>query len=298
MSTFKWCFDVFNGRSRGLECQEGCRGRHPLHFICMGSWNQKNWGSLQAQFRFRFKNKSQVNFETGGSKHARLSSGHFSLLNSSSVSSPSKDLVQSKTSMSRMLQQKPSLIGFSIQHPHQFFPRKSRLPMMLPNWRSPNQVPILLILAGSIALQRPTAEVAEPLVVTNVYIVFAPWIWIYQFLAACAICLFICPFRSSSTFAVWLYASGHEITRLGWHTSSPAQGFATAWWPCLFWCISEHHGQCVDGYGSGAWRAMRITTFWAGYDFKMNVSGDQRLDMSRFRCVFICLCLKHSALLC
>ena len=34
------------------------------------------------------------------------------------------------------------------------------------------QVPILLILAGSIALQRPTPEVAEPLVVTNVYIVF------------------------------------------------------------------------------------------------------------------------------
>ena len=33
------------------------------------------------------------------------------------------------------------------------------------------QVPILLILAGSIALQRPTPEVAEPLVVTNVYIV-------------------------------------------------------------------------------------------------------------------------------
>eukprot|EP00435_Cladocopium_sp_Y103_P042922 s706_g12.t1 len=32
-------------------------------------------------------------------------------------------------------------------------------------------VPILLILAGSIALQRPTSEVAEPLVVTNVYIV-------------------------------------------------------------------------------------------------------------------------------
>ena len=59
MSTFKWCFDVFNGRSCGLECQEGCRGRHPLHFICMGSWNQKNWGSLQAQFPFRFKNKSQ-----------------------------------------------------------------------------------------------------------------------------------------------------------------------------------------------------------------------------------------------
>lgn len=211
MSTFKWCFDVFNGRSRGLECQEGCRGRHPLHFICMGSWNQKNWGSLQAQFRFRFKNKSQVNFETGGSKHARLSRGHFSLLNSSSVSSPSKHLVQSKTSMSRMLQQKPSLIGFSIQHPHQFFPSKSRLPMMLPNDAAQIRFPYcwswLVVLHYNDQQLKLQSLWWSPMCTSFLLLGFG-YIksWPVWFVVACAICLFICPFRSSSTFAVCFWS--------------------------------------------------------------------------------------------
>ena len=190
-----------------------------------------------------------------------------------------------------MLQQKPSLIGFSIQHPHQFFPRKSRLPMMLPNDAAQIRFPYCWSLAGSIALQRPTAEVAEPLVVTNVYIVFAPWIWIYQFLAACAICLFICPFRSSSTFAVWLYASGHEITRLGWHTSSPAPGiryslvalsflmYFRASWTHVSMGMGLAHGELWGSPHSGQamifkWMFQEITV------------DHNRLDMSRFRCVF------------
>ena len=40
------------------------------------------------------------------------------------------------------------------------------------------EVPILLILAGSMALQRPMREVAEVLVMTNTYIVFVAWqVW-------------------------------------------------------------------------------------------------------------------------
>ena len=39
-------------------------------------------------------------------------------------------------------------------------------------------MPILLILAGSMALQRPMREVAEVLVMTNTYIVFVAWqVW-------------------------------------------------------------------------------------------------------------------------
>ena len=158
--------------------------------------------------------------------------------------------------------------------------------------------------------------------VTNVYIVFAPWIWIWisvhgenpvsnswrvlvrgrmchlsLHLPLSLILHFCCMllvfmksqcFHSVFTFLVSfslfhpfftpnqlrIVHGSRDVTRLGWHISSLMQGFATAWWPCLFWCISEHHGQCVDGYGSGVWRAMRITIFWAGHDFKMSVSGD------------------------
>ena len=69
-------------------------------------------------------------------------------------------------------------------------------------------VPILLILAGSIALQRPTAEVAEPLVVTNVYIVFA---WVAHFVPSPGIryslvaLSFLMYFRASWTMCRWVW---------------------------------------------------------------------------------------------
>ncbi len=64
--------------------------------------------------------------------HHYLSIRHICLLNSTSFPSSSKHLVQLKTSVSRMPWRKTH-IGISIQYPHQFFPSKSRLPMMLPN---------------------------------------------------------------------------------------------------------------------------------------------------------------------
>lgn len=306
MSTFKWCFDVFNGRSCGLECQEGCRGRHLLHFICMCSWNQKNWGSLQGQFRFRFKNKSQVNFETGGSKHARLSRGHFSLLNSSSVSSPSKHLVQSKTSMSRMLQQKPSLIGFSIQHPHQFFPRKSRLPMMLPNDAAQIRFPYcwswLVVLHYNDQQLKLQSLWWSPMCTSFLLLGFG-YIksWPVWFVVACAICLFICPFRSFLHFCCMLLVMKSRglggTLRPQPRDSLQSGGLVFS---DVFQSIMDHvsmgmglaHGELWGSPHSGQamifkWMLQEITV------------DHNRLDMmSRFRCVFLCLCLKHNALLC
>lgn len=69
-------------------------------------------------------------------------------------------------------------------------------------------VPILLILAGSIALQRPTPEVAEPLVVTNVYIVFA---WVAHFVSNPGIRYFLVAlsflmyFRASWSMCRWVW---------------------------------------------------------------------------------------------
>ena len=178
-----------------------------------------------------------------------------------------------------MLQQKPSLIGFSIQHPHQFFPRKSRLPMMLPNDAAQIRFPYcwswLVVLHYNDQQLKLQSLWWSPMCTSFLLLGFG-------YINSWPHVPFVFSFVPFAHPPLLLYASGHEITRLGWHTSSPAQGFATAWWPCLFWCISEHHGQCVDGYGSGAWRAMRITTFWAGHDFKMNVSDHSGSQSFRY----------------
>ncbi|CAK9017262.1 unnamed protein product [Durusdinium trenchii] len=69
-------------------------------------------------------------------------------------------------------------------------------------------VPILLILAGSCCLQRPPREVAEPLVVTNVYIVFA---WVAHFISnaplryVMVVVSFLMYFRASWTMCQWVF---------------------------------------------------------------------------------------------
>jgi len=83
-------------------------------------------------------------------------------------------------------------------------------------------VPILLVLAGSIALVRPIEEVAEPLIVTNVYIVFA---WVAHFISNAPLryivvaVAFLMYFRASWTMCLWVkrwradHPEGHLLGR-------------------------------------------------------------------------------------
>ena len=68
-------------------------------------------------------------------------------------------------------------------------------------------VPILIVLAGSIALGRPAFEVAEPLIVTNVYIILA---WVAHFIPSAPLryavvsLSFLMYFRASWSMCQWV----------------------------------------------------------------------------------------------
>ena len=68
-------------------------------------------------------------------------------------------------------------------------------------------VPILIVLAGSIALRRPAFEVAEPLIVTNVYIILA---WVAHFIPSAPLryavvsLSFLMYFRASWSMCQWV----------------------------------------------------------------------------------------------
>lgn len=201
-----------------------------------------------------------------------------------------------------MLQQKPSLIGFSIQHPHQFFPRKSRLPMMLPNDAAQIRFPYcwswLVVLHYNDQQLKLQSLWWSPMCTSFLLLGFGyinswphvPFVFSFVPFAHPPLLLYGCMLlvMKSRGLGGTLRPQPRDSLQPGGLVFSD-----------VFQSIMDHvsmgmglaHGELWGSPHSGQamifkWMFQEITV------------DHNRLDMSRFRCVFLCLCLKHNALLC